>query len=182
MAARTDLYGPDLATLSFGSGCCRAMELRSITVNRKSCGRVLLRSGKANPKQIETGVSAARANRGVARAYRGEMNNAIDDADQSLKELESGGGLEPSARAVLLNNTAVVYLMARRFDRQRSAFSDEHWRSWIEHRFIAHLRFLQTMRTCYETPAGAGRRRQLSSARSNSLLREAVRLSDKLSM
>ena len=67
------------------------------------------------PGNYRDRICFARSNRAVAHAYLGEILAAIDDADRALKELDSAIAMEPAVRAAALNNTAVVYLMDKRF-------------------------------------------------------------------
>lgn len=120
MAARIDLYGPDLATLLAAGALVHGIA-KHYGESEELWTRVIA-IWESQPGANRNRISAARANRGVARAYLDQMKDAIDDADQSLKELESDGGLEPPLRAVVLNNNAVVYLMGRRFDRAEECF------------------------------------------------------------
>jgi tetratricopeptide (TPR) repeat protein len=67
------------------------------------------------PETYSDRICSARIGRAVARAYRGEILAAVDDADRALKELDSAIAMEPAVRVIALNNIAVVYLMDKRF-------------------------------------------------------------------
>ena len=114
MALKFDSLSPDLAgILAVGA---LVQEVRKQYADSEQLYTRAIGIWEREPEINRDKITVAQSHRAVMRAHLRRMANAIDDAGESLEELARTKALEPPARAVVLNNVAVVYLMDRRFD------------------------------------------------------------------
>ena len=122
MAAKLDPLNPGLAALLAADALVQCVR-KHYPESEKLWTRAIVIWERQRGSNRD-GISTARSNRAVARAYLGRMDAAVRDADESLDELRSANGLDAPVRAVVLNNIAVVYLMHRQFDQAADCLAE----------------------------------------------------------